>query len=403
MKILFITGLYTKQSEFVLKSNSTQGLQNAPNTFQWAIVEGLSQLGVDYKVVSCPFLPAYPLSYKKLYTPEAPILYQGEKIGDMLSYCDLMIYKTKSIQKNLEKYIKKWVGLHKESGEKLVILTYTPYPPFIKAIKKFCKPNNIILATIVTDLVDDMMYFESNRSFLKRMQSFIEFKETKSLYKHVDKFVLLTKAMEEKIPESVGKNIVIEGITSIKHDIQYKKDKDQKILLYTGTLEKFACVDKLVRAFMQLKMPNVKLTICGDGPLKQMILDAAKDDYRIDFRGLVSRETAVQLQKDATLLINPRQPDDGITKYSFPSKTMEYLSSGTPMIGYKLDGIPKEYYSYYYTIEDTDEETLISTLNEVLTKSSLELNEKAMSAYNFIFREKSAKAQAAKILNFIKS
>ena len=38
--------------------------------------------------------------------------------------------------------------------------------------------------------------------------------------------------------------------------------------------------------------------------------------------------------------VNPRQNNEEFTKYSFPSKTMEYLASGVPVVAYKLDGIP---------------------------------------------------------------
>ena len=68
------------------------------------------------------------------------------------------------------------------------------------------------------------------------------------------------------------------------------------------------------------------------------------------------------LHKRATALINPRKPNSKITRFSFPSKNMEYLSSGTPMIGYKLDGIPSEYYDYFYTIDDSSEKSLRNTI-----------------------------------------
>lgn len=403
MKVLFITGLYTRESESLLSLLSNGCIQNAPNAFQWAIIDGLNQIGIDYTVVSCPFLPSYPLSFKTLMTPDAPIYYDGKKIGDMLSYCDLLVYKTKSIQKNIKRFVEKWVSENKSSGEELAILTYTPYPSFINALKNVRKLDNVIVATIVTDLVDDMMNFKSNRSLLKRIQSFMELKSTKSLYKFIDRFILLTKAMEEKIPEAIGNSLVIEGISQLKQEIILKKNKSIRNILYTGTLEKFACVDILVKAFMQLKLSNIKLTICGDGPLKQMICDAAKVDNRIDFRGLVSREEAMCLQKEASILINPRQPDGGITKYSFPSKTMEYMVSGTPMIGYKLEGIPDEYFSYYYTVNNNSEEELVSTLLKVLTKPQEELNDMASSAYNFIKSSKSAKIQVCKIVDFLRN
>ena len=55
--------------------------------------------------------------------------------------------------------------------------------------------------------------------------------------------------------------------------------------------------------------------------------------------------------KEAKLLINLRNPEDKYTKYSFPSKTFEYMVSGTPFFTTKLEGIPSEYYNYLYCID----------------------------------------------------
>ena len=119
------------------------------------------------------------------------------------------------------------------------------------------------------------------------------------------------------------------------------------------------------------------------------------------FKGFVSREEAVQLQHEATAVINPRKPTISLTKYSFPSKIMEYLSSGTPMIGYRLQGIPEEYYNYFYTVEGLSNDELAKTISEVLNKPQDELNEKAESAMIFIANNKTAQIQIKKVLIFL--
>ena len=63
---------------------------------------------------------------------------------------------------------------------------------------------------------------------------------------------------------------------------------------------------------------------------------------RIEFLGMLPRTDVLELQSKATILVNPRQPVGDFTKYSFPSKTIEYMASGTPLLMYKLPGIPEE-------------------------------------------------------------
>ena len=403
MKILFITGLYPNELYEDLRDRAYGVLQNAPNVFQWSIVEGLVNNEIDFNVVSLPFLPEWPHGYKSLYTPLYDIKYQGKKIGRMVPYCNLVVYKTFSVRVRLQWYIEQWIKDNRGEDNDLVILTYTPYFPYIKAAVNAIKDiSGITIASIVTDLVDDMLNFESNRKLLKRVQCYKESRQTKSLYKHIDKFILLSKYMTEKIPSALERHIVIEGI-SVEKPFPNGLDKSEyKTILYTGALQHYAGVSDLIKAFSKIKDDDCRLIICGSGPLATMALDYAETDKRIIYMGLVSHDESLKLQRSATVLINPRKPDCDITKYSFPSKTMEYLSSGTPMIGYKLAGIPEEYFKYYYTIDEMTEDALIEKIKNVLALNKEELEQKAREAYHFIMREKVAKVQVKKIVDFLK-
>ncbi len=404
MKLLFITGLYPPQQIENLTAQSRGRIQNAPNVFQWGFIEGLNDNHIDYEVISLPFLPSYPLNYMHLYTPSDNIYYNEQRIGEMLSYCDLLVYKAYSIRMACERGIKRWLDKNKYCEDKLVILTYTPYVPFLKAIRSIKKKYpNIIVASIVTDLVDNSLDFASNRSILKRIQCQIDIIETKSCYKYIDKYILLAQPMIEKIPEAIGKYIIIEGISTQRKSFKTKKATNLLSILYTGTLQEFSGVRQLLDAFMKIDNEHARLIICGTGYLNDKIKESAEIDKRIIYKGKVSREEALTLQKEATLLINPRRPDGDITRYSFPSKTMEYMSSGTPMIGYKLEGIPSEYYNYYYTIDDLSEEELIKTLEYVLALPISDLNTKADLAFDFVMTNKTAKIQLKKVIDFVQS
>ncbi len=75
-------------------------------------------------------------------------------------------------------------------------------------------------------------------------------------------------------------------------------------------------------------------------------------DKRIMLKGLLKREEVLRLQKSCMVLLNPRPSHHEYTKYIFQSKSLEYMSSGTPVITSRLPGIPKKYYDYVYLIED---------------------------------------------------
>ena len=103
------------------------------------------------------------------------------------------------------------------------------------------------------------------------------------------------------------------------------------------------------------------------------------------------------------LLVNPRTPEGEFTKYSFPSKTMEYMASGVPVLMYRLPGIPEEYFNYCYKVEDVGETALTKAIEDVLNKSSEELANMGKSAREFILEHKNPIAQMGKVVEFIKA
>lgn len=410
MKLLFVSSLYPTaiQNEFALNSKRGASLQNQVNAFQWAMMEGLVLNELDFKVVSFPALGAYPLHFKKLFVSGSEIMYNGRCYGTSVKYSALVVYKEWDIQRRLKKYVEEWISQSTFcSNEPMIALVYTSAVMFVKPLVQLKrKYPNLHICCVITDLIDDAMNFDSNRFFLKRIQIAREKKLQKSLYKEIDFFVLLSKAMEEKIPEAVGQNIVIEGIYG-RHELpvveNIYRNENLKTILYGGTLQEFSGVNDFVDAFMLLKSENYRLVICGSGFCESHIKESAKKDDRIDYRGTISREELLLLQRKATLLVNPRKPTEEITRFSFPSKTIEYLVSGTPMLGYKLEGIPAEYYDYFYTVDDPSLQGMANKLEEVLSLPSEERHLMAERAKTFIYQNKTAEYQIGRLLSFLKS
>ena len=113
------------------------------------------------------------------------------------------------------------------------------------------------------------------------------------------------------------------------------------------------------------------------------------------------REEVLKLQQKATLLVNPRTPEGEFTKYSFPSKTMEYFASGKPTLLYRLPGIPDEYFEYCYTVDTLGVDALSETLSCILNLSNEKLEQKGRCARNFVLSQKNPIVQCTKIVQLI--
>lgn len=95
--------------------------------------------------------------------------------------------------------------------------------------------------------------------------------------------------------------------------------------------------------------------IYGTGNYIDEIIKMSKENMKIIYGGVVNNKIIIQEELDSILLINPRPLQNcsancDFTRYSFPSKNIEYMSSGTPLLATKLPGMPKKYYSYIYIL-----------------------------------------------------
>jgi glycosyltransferase involved in cell wall biosynthesis len=283
-----------------------------------------------------------------------------------------------------------------------VILVYAIHTPFLKACVEAKKRHkNLKIILIVPDL-PEFMSQKSNP--IRNLLQLLNQRTLDGLYKYVDGYVLLSEFMTDRLPVGDKPWEVVEGIFNQLDEKKMTNEENvesDKYILYTGTLARRYGIMNLVEAFHRLTMQDVKLFICGDGDTKNEIIDFAKKDSRIIYKGLVRREDAMVLQKNALLLVNPRTPEGEFTKYSFPSKTMEYLASGTPTLLYRLPGIPNEYYDYCYGLSDLSIEALTYKLNEILSIDKEELKALGIRARNFILEKKNPKQQTKKIIDLI--
>ena len=194
--------------------------------------------------------------------------------------------------------------------------------------------------------------------------------------------------------------VVIEGISTNNFEFIDADKSKLKTALYSGSLSKEYGVLDLINAFRRLPNEDYRLIICGSGDIESEIKEICKEDKRIEFMGLLKRKEVLKLQKSSTVLVNPRANNFSFTKFSFPSKIMEYMSSGTPVLAYKLDGMPDEYLNYMYIIPE-HENGLYLALKEVLSKNDNELIEIGLKAKEFMLLHKNSKVQTKKILTML--
>jgi glycosyltransferase involved in cell wall biosynthesis len=255
-----------------------------------------------------------------------------------------------------------------------------------------CKIKRIPIATTVTDL-PNMMY---RNSILRKIAN--------NLFNMFDGFILLTKQMNKEVNIKNKPYIVLEGHVDSNADFLSTNEKyeqsGKKVVIYAGALEKLYGIKELVDGFLLAELENCELWIFGNGNFQNELKEIAKNNKNIKYMGICCNDDVVKFEQKASLLVNPRPTGPEYTKYSFPSKNMEYMVSGTPVLTSKLPGIPDEYFQYVYLIEDETAEGIAEKLVSFF-KEPLEIRlEKGKKARQFVLDNKSNTTQAGKIINF---
>lgn len=404
MKIIMIGGIFPPEQYDTIIDSSLGVIDFAADTLQKSIIHGLSyHMPNDISLLNLPFIGSYPSGYKQLFDPSYDFDFKtayGSVKGYNVGFCNLSGYKVYSRYIHLKYHdVLKQVS---QSDEDVVLFIYSTTIPPVQACVDCKKKNpNVKIVCLVTDLPE---YMSTKKNLIRDIYKKTEAALLKDCYKSVDGWVLLSQHMTERLPVRENNWVVMEGIyNGIIDDNVGGEVSKERYILYSGTLAERYGIQTLVRAFHNSKLADVKLYICGAGDSQKMIENYCQKDDRIKYIGQLRREEVLKLQKGATLLVNPRTPEGEFTKYSFPSKTMEYMASGVPMLMYRLQGIPTEYFKHCYVVETVGEKSLTEALEGVLSKSTEELSRVGRNAREFILSQKNPISQMGKVVEFIKS
>lgn len=394
-KVIYLGPFFESDQEEQILEKASSGINNAVNVFQWALLDGfLKNNYTNMTIINCLPVGTWPRLYKQLILKDRSWNYYGIEAYE-IGCINLPFLK------QYYRYRKTKLLLREITNSGDVIILYSAYLPFLKAIANL--PIDISKVLIVTDLPEyyDLAKVSIIRKVLRKCQNLIIY----NTFTRFNKFILLTEQMAKALKIGTKPYLIVEGICQCLEASERKQNNHnnadaKKVIFYSGTLNNKYGIDTLLDAFQLMQINNIELWICGSGEAEKKILAQSKIDSRIRFFGFCSRERVAELRDQATILINPRTNDGEYTKYSFPSKTMEYMASGKPVVMYKLDGIPEEYGKYLNFVNDSTTESLSTTIEFVLEHLDA-ANKKAGSARTFIMENKNSKKQVENIFAFL--
>ena len=396
MNVLMLSLMYPDDLTDNASRLSRDGLQNQVNAYQRAMVAGIKanlRPGEAFAVVNAMPVGAFPLRYK------SPYIASGEHNGLYELGCvNLPLIKQRGRERRALKVLKTWA---RQSPDNRTLLIYSLYLPYLRAVARLKKRYPDMRASVmVPDLPNELGLASYRHGLLKRIE-YAMGRKRMALCRAMDGFILLTPPMAQALPIKDKSLMVMEGLILDDAAAETLSEPDTPMALYTGTLNRELGIGELIEAFEG--MPECELWLCGFGDMNETVKKSAIEHKNIRYLGFVPQEEALRLQAQATLLINPRSPDGVYTRYSFPSKTLEYMRSGKPVVCYRLEGIPEEYDRYLCYIEGEGPLAIRHTVRALLSLTPQERREKGESARRYVLEHKNPRVQGARIVDHLRS
>lgn len=377
------------------------GVSVAGNNMQLGIIEGLYNIiGSKLKVISVYPISSFPKT-KRIWVKGEYIYVLPNIKAKTVSFLNIPVVKQFWIVFSTYFLTKKLIKKNKNCK----IITFNAFPHVGLAAKWLSKKYGIETICILADLPIDVIKRNIFGRFLRKIMEILTLDCIKSFTKNI---VLNKNAAILFAPNKPY--LVIDGGISCKDCINQKNknremkviNKNEKIILFTGTLNKYNGIYELIEAMKYIKFKDIKLHIYGDGPLSNYVKELANKFFNIEYKGLLPNKEIRRLQASADLLINPRPIDNPISKVTFPSKLIEYMLSGTPVLTSDLPGLTEEYKEKVFLIEKIEAISIANSIDRVFSLPKHKLTEKGLIAKNFIINNKTWSIQTKKIYDFIK-
>lgn len=133
------------------------------------------------------------------------------------------------------------------------------------------------------------------------------------------------------------------GTRSVSLMQSYGLNQTSKVVLFMGTLYRFAGIERFLKLFATdlRNNPSWKFLILGGGEAEGSIRESVKQlglDHQVIMPGFIDYDELTEHLRLADVAINPFEPSL-VTNCALPWKVVQYLACGLPVVSTRLDGL----------------------------------------------------------------
>lgn len=393
-------GFYVGEKYFERHTRGDVYPQVAAFKLEKRFLQAILSSGCLVEVTSTVAVSTYPKG-KKILLP------QGEH-SEQSMHVKIVPFVNFPFVKLLTRSVSICLSLFARRKQASLVCVYSVHLPNLISAYLYCRLFRIPFFVYVPDLPRFMA--ASKESMLHALFRKINSHACERLVSASAGIIVITKFMAadvaawRKLPFMVLEGIADNSYTSqsqVKQctDSAAESPPSKNIVFYAGGVTRKYGVFELVEGFLQAGI-DAELWICGSGDLENYLKAKASSDSRIKYFGFVSPGEVSRLQAMASCLMITRDPAEAYTRYSFPSKLIEYMASGKPVLTTFLEGIPPEYYEYLVEIKYFSSDGVREALIEFFSNRSAKAR-KAELGRDWVLHKKNPQEVGANIKSFL--
>jgi glycosyltransferase involved in cell wall biosynthesis len=381
---------------------TTHAFSPAGNRFQLGLLEFLSRgAGMDVHPFTTLPQAAWPGDPAVLVRGRREALDDTGVHARLVPYLNVRGPKEATVAASLFAHLARWARASSPTAPR-ALLVYNVFSPLALPVLAAARAWRVPAVAIVADLP-----FGYRLRGVRGMLERLDVRAQLSVLRRFDGLVVLTPHVAAEYAPGVPWMRMEGGIhpSDAGEPLRPAAAAPERAVMYSGMLNEMNGIALLLDAFARLQGPEWRLWIYGGGPLEREVRAAAARDGRILFRPWeqVPAEEMRLRQRDAAVLVNPRPSAHRANRYSFPSKLLEYLVSGTPVVSTAPPGIPDEYHPHLELAGDETPDGLAAAIRRAAARTEAERTARGVRAREFVLRDKTWDRQAARIGDFVRS
>ena len=223
----------------------------------------------------------------------------------------------------------------------------------------------------------------------------------RKIYSNVDLILTISPRLSQYVtnmgaPENKVKLLLLGTDTELfkpeSDDAEIRREwglgRDDPIIVFIGTLFDFSGLDAFIRQFPRVleKVPSAKLLIVGDGPQRpelESIITELSLPKQVIITGFQPYETMPRYINTASICVNTFLTTDA-TRDIFPTKILQYLSCGKPVLATPLPGLKAVAYGEEQGIIYASSPTEMAPVAVSLLKSDKRRQQLGQAALNYV-------------------